>query len=50
MFSVALSCSTWRPEEVLAAGEATRAVLEYILRRGARIGVFGPALARKPEL
>ena len=46
MFSQALSGPDWRPEEVLAAGVATRAVLENILRRGARSGVFDPALPR----
>jgi AcrR family transcriptional regulator len=47
MFSVAPSGPDWRPEEVLAAWDAARAVLEDILRRGARLD---PALARKPEL
>lgn len=50
MFSVAPSGPDWRPEEVLAAWVAARAVLEDILRRGARLGIFDPALARKPEL
>jgi AcrR family transcriptional regulator len=50
MFSVAPSGPDWRPEEVLAAWVAARAVLENILRRGARLGIFEPALARKSEL
>ena len=50
MFSVAPSGPDWRPEEVLTAWLASRAVLENILRRGARIGIFDPALARKSEL
>jgi AcrR family transcriptional regulator len=49
MFSAALSGPDWRPEQVLAAGVATRALLEDILRRGARSGVFAPALTRKSE-
>jgi len=50
MFSVAPSGPAWRPEEVLTAWVASRAVLENILRRGARIGIFDPALTRKSEL
>ena len=50
MFSVAPSAPDWRPEEVLAAWVAARAVLENILRRGARIGIFVPVLTRKSEL
>lgn len=51
MFSVALSGPNWRPDEVLAAEwVAVRVVLENILRRGARIGVFDSALTRNPEL
>ena len=50
MFSVAPSGPDWRPEEVLQAWLAARAVLENILRRGARIGIFDPALTRKSEL
>jgi AcrR family transcriptional regulator len=53
MFSVAPSGPDWRAEraeEVLASWVAGRAVLENILRRGARIGVFDPALTRKTEL
>src|SRR5271167_3604477 len=50
MFSVAPSDPHWRAEEVLQAWVAARAVLESILRRGARIGVFHPALTRKSEL
>ena len=51
MFSVALSGPNWRPEEVLAAEwGAALVVLESILRRGARLGVFDYALTQKPEL
>jgi AcrR family transcriptional regulator len=50
MFNVAPSGPDWRPEEVLTAWVAGRAVLENILRRGARVGIFGPALTRKLEL
>ena len=50
MFSVAPSGPAWRPEEVLTAWLASRAVLENILRRGARIGIFDLALTRKSEL
>ncbi len=50
MFSVAPSGPAWRPEEVLTTWVASRAVLENILRRGARIGIFDPALSRKSEL
>jgi AcrR family transcriptional regulator len=50
MFSVMPSGPAWRPEEVLTAWVASRAVLENILRRGARIGVFDSALSRNPEL
>jgi AcrR family transcriptional regulator len=50
MFSVAPNGSEWRPEQVLASWMAGRAVLENILRRGARIGIFDPALARNAEL
>jgi AcrR family transcriptional regulator len=50
MFRVAPSGPVWRPEEVLQVWVAARAVLENILRRGARIGIFDPALTRKPEL
>jgi len=50
MFSVVPSAPDWRPEEVLAAWVAARAVLENILRRGARIGIFDPVLTRKSEL
>ncbi len=50
MFGVAPSGPDWRPEEVLAAWAAAHAVLENILRRGARIGIFDPTLARKSEL
>ena len=51
MFSVAPSGPDWRPEEVLATEcVAARAALENILRRGARIGIFDPSFARKPEL
>ena len=50
MFSVAPSGPAWRAEEVLQAWVAARAVLENILRRSARIGIFDPALTRKSEL
>jgi AcrR family transcriptional regulator len=50
MFSARLSGPDWNPEQVLAAGVATRALLEDILRRGARSGVFAPVLTRKSEL
>ncbi|HEY4047657.1 MAG TPA: TetR/AcrR family transcriptional regulator [Acidobacteriaceae bacterium] len=50
MFSAAHSGPDWRPEQVLAAGVATRALLEDIFRRGARSGVFPPRLARESEL
>ena len=50
MFSVAPSGPDWRPEEVLAAWVAARTVLENILRRGTRIGIFDAALNRKSEL
>jgi AcrR family transcriptional regulator len=50
MFSVAPSGTEWRPEKVLVAWLAARVVLENILRRGARIGIFDPALTRKSEL
>lgn len=50
MFCASLSGPDWRSEEVLAAGVATRAILEDILRRGVRSGVFVPALTRKPAL
>ena len=50
MFNVAPSGTNWHPEEILAAWLTARAVLENILRRGARIGIFDPALTRKWEL
>jgi AcrR family transcriptional regulator len=50
MFSVAPSGPDWRPEKVLAGWVAGGDVLENILRRGARIGVFAPAFARTSEL
>ncbi len=50
MFSVTPSSLDRRPEEVLQAWAAARAVLENILRRGARIGIFDPAFTRKSEL
>jgi len=50
MFSVAPSGPDWRPEEVLAAWIAASAILENILRRGARVGIFDSTLARKLEL
>ena len=50
MFSVAPTGPDWRPERVLAGWIAARVVLENIVRRGARVGIFDPALARKSEL
>ena len=50
MFSVAPTGPDWRPEKVLAGWIAARAVLENIVRRGARVGIFDPTLARKSEL
>ena len=50
MFTVASSGSNWRPEEVLEAGAAARAVLQNILRRGARTVVFDTSLTRTSEL
>jgi len=50
MFISALSGPDWSPDRVLAAGVATRAVLANILRRGARIGIFDPALTRGADL
>ena len=50
MFSVTPSGPDWRPEEVQTAWAVSRAVLENILRRGARIGIFDSALTRKLEL
>ena len=50
MFSVEPTRPDWRPAEILAAWLASRDVLENILRRGARIGAFDPALNRKSEL
>lgn len=50
MFCVAPSGPDWRPEQILTAWVAGHAVLENILRRGARIGIFDPVLTRKLEL
>ena len=50
MFSVAPTAPDWHPEKVLAGWIAVRGVLENILRRGARVGIFDPALTRKSEL
>lgn len=50
MFNVGPIHPEWRPEKTLAGWVASHAVLENILRRGARIGVFNPALMRGPEL
>lgn len=50
MFSVAPSGNAWRPEAALTTWAASRAVLENILRRGARTEIFDPALTRKSEL
>jgi len=47
---VAPTGPNWRPEKVLAGWIAARAVLENIVRRGARVGIFDPTLARKSEL
>ena len=50
MFSLAPSDPHFRREGVLQARVAASAVLKNILRRGARIGIFDPALTRKSEL
>lgn len=50
MFTAVLVGPDWRPEQASAPGVATRALLEDILGRGARSGVFAPALNRKSEL
>ena len=50
MFSVTPNGPDWHPEEVQTAWVASRVVLENILRRGARMGIFDPALTRKSEL
>ena len=50
MFSVAPTAPDWRPEKVLAGWIAACGVLENILRRGARVGIFDPARPRKSEL
>lgn len=50
MFTVASSGLDWRPENGHAPLVARFAVLENILRRGARIGIFEPTLARGSEL
>ena len=50
MFSVAPGGPDGRPEEALQAWATARDVLENILRRGARIGIFAPALTRQLEL
>jgi AcrR family transcriptional regulator len=50
MFSAGPTHPDWRPEEILAAWVASHAILENILRRGARVGIFDPALIRKTEL
>jgi hypothetical protein len=44
MFSAAQSGPDWRPEQVLEAGRANRALFEKVLRRAARSGEFGSAL------
>ncbi len=49
MFSVTPSRPD-RSSEVVLAWVAARPALENILRRGARIGIFDPALTRKSEL
>jgi AcrR family transcriptional regulator len=50
MFSAGPTFPDSRRREVLAAWVNSRAVLENILRRGARIGAFDSAFIRKPEL
>jgi AcrR family transcriptional regulator len=50
MFSAAHSGQDWRPEAVIEAGVAMMEMLEEILRRGAKSGVFAASLARKAEL
>lgn len=50
MFRATPSGTNPHPERALAAWLSARAVLENILRRGARIGIFDPALTRKSEL
>jgi AcrR family transcriptional regulator len=50
MFSVAPSGLDWHPGEALSAWVAGRALLEDMLRRGARVGIFGTTLTRKLEL
>jgi len=51
MFSSALATpAEGRPEPVADAGAETKALLEQILRRGARAGVFTASLNRREEL
>jgi AcrR family transcriptional regulator len=50
MFSAAISGPDWQPESVVECGVATRAMLEDVLLRGARSGVFSTALMRNSEL
>ena len=50
MFSASLSGPDWRPTEVIEAGVTTKALLEDILLRGVRDGVFATSLSRKSEL
>jgi hypothetical protein len=47
---VASSGPDWHPQGVLGVWLGSSTVLENILRRGAHIGIFDPALARKSEL
>ena len=50
MFRVGPIRPDWHRGEILTAWVESRAVLENILRHGARIGAFDSALIRKPEL
>jgi len=50
MFSAAISGPDWKPESVVDCGVATRALLEDVLLRGARSGVFSTALTRNSEV
>jgi AcrR family transcriptional regulator len=50
MFSGAISGPDWHPESVAECGVATRAIVEEVLLRGARSGVFNLALTRNSEL
>lgn len=50
MFGVPAISPDGDSEDILAAWVAARSLLETILRRGARSGIFHSALNRKPEL